>query len=184
MSKFFLLLSLAIVLSSCQERQNTTLQPDDELIALQELLAAQTSQLMNRNLSKTVIAKNKTVSKELMMDSTLFLKDLEFLNSKKIIKVFGAGNYAKENEEKFSIYKRRNGVKNGPVQMKVSYDDNDLISEVEINEDTENTLFSSGFKFIMKFENQLLKEYTIRGVQKIIGLEPSEYVIIGKVSLD
>ena len=172
------------LLTSCQNKENVLSQEDEHLLEIQALFSNQKNNLVGKKLSKTVVVQGESSTQTITMDSVMFSADLTSLENDEISKVFGPASYDKSLDGYTLNYKRREGLKTGPTFMRISKSPEGTIAEVEIAEANDNFLFSSGTIYLFRFENDLLVEYRVRGIQKIIALDATMYTVSGEILPD
>ncbi len=179
---YFLLVSL---LTSCLSPDEIIESQDSDLKSLNELIRSQSDKINGTTLDKRVITNQQSSQKTIVIDSSFFTSDFSILDGKDFGKVFHKNSYEKKQEGNNIVYTRDQKEKNGPVFLKIEKDNSGNILSFSIKELDDNVLFKSQITVSYTFDaQQNLTGYSIKGLQKLIGLDQNVYEIIGKINVD
>lgn len=120
---------------------------------------------------------------EFHIDSTFIFNELRVLEGKNFDKVFHSSTYDIKISPLQITYQRKNGENKGPLSLKIEKTYKDSIKSVELVETEENILFTSKKRSLYEFDPMnRIHSYSIDSYQKIIGLDPYEFRIKGKIA--
>ncbi len=174
---------LALFLLACQDPENIAIKEDPFLREIDQLLSDQHGLILGQEVRKNVSSLGDTHEMVLTIDSAFFSADLEILGGKQLSRVFRPASYTKSTEGSMITLNRKKGERKGPKYMKVQTGAEGAVTQLEILEESDNMLFSTRTISQYTFVKGRLTSYQIEGMQKIIGLDPSEYKITGEIEV-
>lgn len=183
MYRFTLLYAFVVFLiSSCLSPKEFKVSDDEDLNALISLIELQPSTLINATLEKEVKIGDEVERKKTKIDSSFFEYDFQVLNGMNLSLILLGGGYDKNVSGENIAFTRKPDEKKGPLSLTLTKSDDGNITSFVIVENTKNILYHSESISNFQFDpNQKLSNYSINGLQKLMGLETSKYSIKGQV---
>ncbi|WP_420580240.1 hypothetical protein [Reichenbachiella sp.] len=172
--------SLLGVLCSCLSPDEITVSADADVEELDQQLKSLTIEQTGYQLKKKVRLDEEEEQLTLEFDTSLIKKDLKTLIESSFSRMIRSTNYSKEVSEKELLYERKSKEKKGPVIVRIAKGAGGIIF-FEVKFEDENYLYQSSQSFQLSFEQGLLNSYKVEGNRKLIGLDPSSYLIEVKI---
>ncbi|WP_422361165.1 hypothetical protein [Reichenbachiella sp.] len=175
MNKIFAL-SFLTLLFSCLSPDDIAVSADPDVEALDQLLKSLTNEQIGHQLKKNVRLDEEEERLALEFDTSVIKKDLKVLIESSFSRMIRSTNYTKEVSEKGVLFERKAKEKKGPVSVRIARD-TDRINSCQVNFEDENYLYQSSQSFQLSFVQGKLDSYKVEGSRKLIGLDPSSYLI-------
>lgn len=169
-------LSFLAFLFSCLSPEDITVSVDTDVEELDQLLKSLTKVQTGYQLNKKVRLDEEEEKLALEFDTALIKKDLKGLIESSFSRLIRSTNYSKEVSEDGIFFERKAKEKKGPVSVRIGKN-SDHINFCKVNFEDENYLYESSQSFQLSFVQGNLKSYKVEGRRKLIGLEPSSYLI-------
>lgn len=172
-----LTLSILTLLFSCISPDEISVSADSEAKAIDELLKSVVGEQSGGVIHKQVQLNHEKQTVELAYDTVVVQNDLKVLTEISFGHLLREASYNKVATDQGVLFERKAKEKKGPVSVLVLKNEKKEITGLDVIMEYENYLYHSNQKIVLEFESQKLAKYIIRGNRKLIGLDPSSYII-------
>lgn len=172
-----LFIPLLVLSYACISPDEVGIGADEDALALDRSLNDMLTFKDGSKLEKVVELDGEIESKTITFDALVIKKDLKTLNEYSFARLLRSTNYNKVVSDGEVLFERKLKEKNGPISILISKNDQGKIKAVEMNFENENYLYDSSQSIQVKLENEMLKGYKVIGSRKLMGLDPSNYLI-------
>lgn len=164
-------------LISCVSPDEIALSSDSDALQLDELLRSIDAEQAGKRIQKKVELNEERESAEMAFDTLIVQDDLKPLLEISFGHLLRDAGYHKSVNGQSIRFERKAKERKGPLSVELIKNQKGEISEVAVEIENANYLYQSDKKIQLAFNNQKLSKYTIQGSRKIIGLDPSTFLI-------